>query len=402
MLTLLALALPLPSQVWIVDQSGGPGTDFTDIPAAIAAASPGDVLLIRSGTYSTVVLDKALTLQADDGAVADVDGLKLESLPVGEHVVLSGLSFSDDALIDDCNGKVWIEDCQVIPPASFGAPPAAVTVRDSADVVVVNTLAIGPSVDGGASAFGGPRPAPGLEMSNSAVHLFECTFEGGNGAYVGGDPGGLDWVASAREGALLDSGELFALSSTFVGGNGYPSVSAYGYGCIKGDGAPGIVMQVPAYLRDSQLVGGLGGQPPWFGGTCPAGDDGPPYTGGPPVEYQGEYVTLDVPSPIRENGAFGVTLTGTPGVQAIVALGTSQDALLIPAWGGGLAVQGPWIVLSPVAIPPAGTITLPLALSDLGPSVESVTYYGQVAALDAFGAFTVNDPTVTVLLDGQF
>jgi len=59
-------------------------------------------------------------------------------------------------------------------------------------------------------------------------------------------------------------------------------------------------------------------------------------------------------------------------------------------------------VLSPLVIPGSGTLTVNLPLGDLGPSVQSLTFYGQVAGLDSVGAFTINDATATVLLDSAF
>src|SRR5262245_45261380 len=91
-------------KVWVVDDSGGPGVDFTDLPPAIAAASSGDVLLLRSGTYSKPVLAKGLTLQADQGAAVTVAGLQVESVPEGERVTISGLTSPGSGSISSCAG----------------------------------------------------------------------------------------------------------------------------------------------------------------------------------------------------------------------------------------------------------------------------------------------------------
>ena len=403
MLTLLALALPLQSQVWIVDDSGGPGVDFTDLPPAIAAASGGDVLLIRSGVYSEVLLNRGLTLQADEGAVVNVAGLRIESVPAGDHVVVAGLTVPSFAWISGCGAKVWIEDCRFEPPdgTSAGHVQPAITVLDCADVVLVDTVAIGRDPYPLASAFDAPPATPGLRTTNSSVHVFECSFEGGDGEWLEGTVFSTIWVEmDPAAGAEHESGELVALASSFVGGNGHWSIDPYGT-CVDGSGAAGVSALAPIHVRDCQLVGGAGG----FGGvfvTCPVGLDGPPWSGVPPVELAGEYVTLDIPSPIRENGTFDLTLSGSPGVVAVVGIGVSQEAILVTPWGGSLAIQGPYIILPPIAIPDSGTVTETLPLLDLGPSVESLTFFGQVAALDPVGAFTVNDASVTVLLDDQF
>lgn len=69
--TLFAAALPgaclaqlgidaAAQQQWTVDDSGG--ADFTSLQAAVDAAEPGDVLLIYSGSYGGVQLNKTLRL----------------------------------------------------------------------------------------------------------------------------------------------------------------------------------------------------------------------------------------------------------------------------------------------------------------------------------------------------
>ena len=56
-------AAALPATQWIVDQQNGPGTHFTTIGAAVAAAVDGDTIVVRTGTYvESVTTGKALTI----------------------------------------------------------------------------------------------------------------------------------------------------------------------------------------------------------------------------------------------------------------------------------------------------------------------------------------------------
>jgi hypothetical protein len=65
---LLCAAPAIAQSVWIVDDGGGAGVDFTDIPAAVAAAGEGDLILVRDGFYSDFTIDaKSLTVLADAG-----------------------------------------------------------------------------------------------------------------------------------------------------------------------------------------------------------------------------------------------------------------------------------------------------------------------------------------------
>ncbi|MHC5065123.1 MAG: hypothetical protein ACYTG5_14245, partial [Planctomycetota bacterium] len=63
-LAALILSASLPAQrAWIVDP-GGEG-DFTDVQAAIDAASSGDIIRIGYGRYPAVSIDKGLRLLAE-------------------------------------------------------------------------------------------------------------------------------------------------------------------------------------------------------------------------------------------------------------------------------------------------------------------------------------------------
>jgi pectin methylesterase-like acyl-CoA thioesterase len=87
--------LLLPA-IWIVDAQMGPGAQFADLPAAIAAAANGDTILVRAGTYSGFSVNgKALTLRGEGMAttriLASALGMTVEILNAGGVFVLSGL-----------------------------------------------------------------------------------------------------------------------------------------------------------------------------------------------------------------------------------------------------------------------------------------------------------------------
>jgi hypothetical protein len=144
----LAVVLPgLPvsgQQTWWVNCNGGPGVDFTDLPPAVAAASPGDTILVYSdytqqpwcqSSYTAPVIDKGVriegftifappppTTQTTYPSYAPVSGLlTVSDVPVGEQVVLSNLRFWYPAVlgtpsgcsISDCDGRVLIEGCHL-------------------------------------------------------------------------------------------------------------------------------------------------------------------------------------------------------------------------------------------------------------------------------------------------
>jgi hypothetical protein len=184
----LVLACVLPT-TWIVDANSGPGTHFTDLPPAIAAAQSGDTILVRTGNYTAFyVTGKALTIRgAGQGTTminlptghATHSHLTIEATPFGETFFLSGFSVvaqwtgpSLGALNALAGAKVVIADCVV--SAYFGW-------------------------------YGGRA---GLSVSGSEVHTHRCTFQGG--PY-------LTLSTIGPNGARIEAGSKFAADSCEFG-----------------------------------------------------------------------------------------------------------------------------------------------------------------------------------------
>src|SRR5262245_55337300 len=98
LLVLMSLATPLLAQrTWIVDAAGGAGVHFTDIPPAVAAASPGDRIEVRgAGRYSGFVLLRGVDVEAVARAV--VPWISVQGLPSGERAWISGFDVVPDLL----------------------------------------------------------------------------------------------------------------------------------------------------------------------------------------------------------------------------------------------------------------------------------------------------------------
>ena len=66
-LLLLSFACLASAAEWVVDPAGG--ADYTTIGAAVAAASPGDIITLNPGTYSgtnnyNITVNKRLTIRS--------------------------------------------------------------------------------------------------------------------------------------------------------------------------------------------------------------------------------------------------------------------------------------------------------------------------------------------------
>lgn len=78
----------------IVDASNGPGTDFTDLPAAVQSAVPGATIEVRPGQYTGFVTDKgvrivgqpgvSITRVATGGSGLQRTTFRVEGMPAGQ------------------------------------------------------------------------------------------------------------------------------------------------------------------------------------------------------------------------------------------------------------------------------------------------------------------------------
>ena len=115
-LLLTALATPLAGQspVWIVDDDGGPGVDFTTLDQAQAGAADGDILVFRPGVYLhdgftvTPIDGKGLTLVADGDVELHV--IVVQNLGAGQAFTLRGFKGNGGVRASNCSGPVWIEE----------------------------------------------------------------------------------------------------------------------------------------------------------------------------------------------------------------------------------------------------------------------------------------------------
>jgi hypothetical protein len=207
---LCALAPSAFANTYVVDDDGGPGVDFTNIPAAIAAASPGDVLLVRPGTYSSFTLTKGLSILGESGVSVGrftVDGLprgqvaviaRCDVLPsifrtyigscVGTVIVqnVTGGSYSvvdsRDVRFFNVSPRAFVQVPLTPPPPSNGAALLACRSR----IEAVQSTMLGAdygnddkfTIAGGAGVY---AAGPGLE-AGSLVHLALTSCTGGRGS----------------------------------------------------------------------------------------------------------------------------------------------------------------------------------------------------------------------------
>jgi hypothetical protein len=190
----------------------GAGSDFPDIPSAIAAAQPGDVLVVRPGSYSGgFTLDKGLTILGTS-TVTLSGAAEISSLPAEQRAVVVNLSPAG-IVVDQCDGPVILQQL---------TSSQAMTVSASADVRCLSIDVTPP----------GLPTISGLVVNDSRVEIVNSTLRGSSDAPGSGS-------AAGGTGLVCAIGSRVHVAATSVyGGSGQ---MAFAQGIFAGDGAPGIV-----------------------------------------------------------------------------------------------------------------------------------------------------------------
>lgn len=197
---------------WIVDAAGG--GQFTDLPAAEAAAAHGDLLEVRPGLYSPFQTSKGIAVLGQDGvrlrgSPPTFGGglVVVTALPAGRtfsmrNVLVEYLPFSSGIVLDRNDGRIHLQDVRVQPqPNTYTNGINAALRAVDCDAVTVTACSLvgnsaisttdtrlvvmGSTIDGiDALQQLGPviaPAAPGLAALRGSISLARTDVRGGDG-----------------------------------------------------------------------------------------------------------------------------------------------------------------------------------------------------------------------------
>lgn len=353
--TMLACAWcsPLFAQTtWLVNASGGPGVQFTDLAAAVAAAADGDTIVCQQPTFGESLggftTNKGLTIVGDANGVpltTNVAPVQVVGLPAGRTFRMAGFQAVLDGqlriVLQNCAGRVELDNLQAREPdAMFPTTPgldiancASVVVRDVCDFGVPAVRVAGSQVLLSGCWLGitriGVGGGPCLWATNATVEIVQPMFRTGG---IQQAPGVWFPAIDATNSVLRLAGDASAMVS------GGPPLSTLGGSAIVASG--GSVVLDPAV----GLLAGLG--QPLLAGTAPVVVQPVPASWLPNVASPGQAATIRTTA---ASGAAVFVALGLPGPLTSTVFGTV-----------GLDLAAPPVFFPLAVVPAAGVVNQPL------------------------------------------
>ena len=409
--------------VLVVDAAGG--APFTQIGPALQAAAPGDVLLVRGGTYAPfAVANRSVTIAGEHGSLVQVSGtIQVRNLAAGRTVLLHGLhtsgassSSANDGpgiTLKNDAGPVRVQACLAQGAAGF----PGVRVQGSGDVAVSSSQAFG--------GVGWEFSGSGIVADGTAIAIYGCALIGADGAppWSYTPPGCRGGSAGSGVRCWTD-GFLFCGGSFLQGGSGQNGINGCYGGPVYGDMAHGGSAGDGLDLRNGQQtlwqfddVFQIG-TPGWGGsGQCGCGlvanCDGDPGLPGVQVHSSAGDLITTLPgssavlatsaNPARELTTLGITMNSGPG-ESVLLVACSATAFAPEANRGVRLVDsnGSHLTQRIGTTDAQGHLAYSWPIPDLGPGIESQVLHLQALVVSPGGTRRWSNPVALVLLDSAF
>ncbi len=355
------------AKVWVIDDDGGPGVHFMNLHEATAAASDGDILLVKSGVYTPFVnffefhpIDvdgKGMSIFAEPGAILSgysPSGIKFKNLTTAQRMVVRGFKLQDSGLAaGNIAGGLWLEELAVDPVSGVGSLDVAICAQ-----AMINRCALR-----GASPFDWISTTPAISANMSSLHAFDCALEGGSG-YLS--------FASKSAGSLTDSFAFLSGSSLQQGMGGFPApVTA---GLQTGASSASVLRSTSG---DWSLEGGTQTVLPGVARSFRASA----------IQREGEQVTF--------------TWSGPVGEYAILNLSANPSALYLAPYLGSSNIGLPLLLVAGAGtIPGTQTIEMSIPVPTFPPGFEGIVLFAQGSFANLTnGAIRIGGGSAFLLLD---
>lgn len=372
--SMLAVVGALSAQTYVVDAHNGPGTNFTDLPAAIAAVPSGATLHVRAGDYAAFrVSGKSLTIvgHADPmgaiptvyvdvvttavtiGALGSSDAVTLSNLAIGTKQVLPAVRLD----LVDCQGSVVLDDVSMVGTAlsdvnitgcsnvhirRFDADPTITQgIATSATVTIDRSSVELSALNVRGYTLGGGLPA--LEVSNgSHVVAVDCDLVGGGGLFA----------TDGGPGALVEGGSTLHMFGNVASGETVACQGGPGFASFGG-GGDGLVLQNGSFARvhGFVLAGGQG---------SPAGQPFVVDTSST-LDYDPNDITPVglLAGSVQPGASITYSLFAQPGRSAGLLVGLAPQLVMLPAIELGALGLQPIVALPIGTVPASGNLQLP-------------------------------------------
>lgn len=361
----------LPAQTtWIVNAAGGPGVHFTALAPAVAAAAPGDTILVHAGPFleggEPFVTNKGLTIVGVGGQVpiwtTATQPIEVNGLPAGQTFRMAGFHRVSNGEIGvrltNCVGAVHLENLRAREPDWVFPNTAAVAIDNCASVTMR-------AVD----TFG----YPAVQITNSGVVMTSCRL-GITHIGLGGGPclqatnSAVDLVMPRFDAAW----HPYAITAT----GSQLRIAGTGAALVVGGSPISVVANGGAVAIDPRVV---------MGSTPVAGSA--VVTFGP--------LAASFPTANATPGAtWAVTTTAAPGWTIFQAFGAPGLLQTSPLGSLGIDPLQPYAFFPAAVVPAAGVVTntlsIPLGMARGSAwATQAVVWDGVTLSLGAPATFVV-------------
>ncbi len=306
-------------QTWLVDWYGN--GDFTDMPPAVAAASPGDTIVVANSDlnlYTPTLIDKGITLRQSYNYFTVFD-VQVANLPAGQRFALVGWGGVFNLNFTNCAGQVVLDRVDMF--RAFDGTRRS-CMATNCDHITVNASGLLDVFTSGSRAvfsrsgmFGyrsldGTIASPGLTTIDSDVSIADCFVQGES------------HLAQTTTPAPVAGIEMQGGSLVVTGRGGFAYVQG-GSACCDVSVDPAVVVHAPAIRSD--------------GGSCQIDPDvalapvsGAPTVGTSVFDFEEIGFLRQVTLPYPAAGALETDLYAVPGVPAIVCASAPVAPLPTP------------------------------------------------------------------------